>query len=1578
MTDSTSLPISTLRERVASGFAKRPSLREVLSWHAFNALLDLYPFIRSSYPQLTSLDDFHILLAPPSNGEPVQQRLLLDELLERFRAGKQLALKASDALSISPAQVFLAQEQGSGSIAQPSIALDMHKVSRHLDGVLDTLIETFQQAQIGFWSGSDPVSEVPRLTWLELLSKAALLNNVQRQGLDEDEKAMLYALLDGTRDSLAISAIKVELGVGKQAFERPLPDLLLSTTHGARQRLLRCKPCGSICRYPDLAGFSAALQAEMAERYHFDTLSWARTALEGDPFAYQARQLLNVILDDIRRLSLAHLETLSEMEKAYAHVSDPSLLFLQQPYLAEGLPAIPLPGWLAGATAEDRFEYQAALLDLAARQGHSKGVTSLGDIESIERYACRRLKEHIQASYPGNTVYDPDTVMIAISRVMPNTSAQAPQYLFLRLESLTSLAVGRLSANEVMTRGSAPTDSWLNIDQVHTLIHQVDIGGSYPGFLHNQVEAQPRRAERISQYAWEWRSELRFSVLKASINQRLDGTARQVLLRFCKGAVGHPEQPHVAPLALLCAPGASASDRVHGMFVIELPGSHSWILYRPCYADEPLLQFASLESLVAAIRKEGELQQSVLHWLADEPRKVYENDGFNYPHLHPGLASLAHLIGVDAALTATALDNLKRPVNAVFKAWADDFDSHLLDARVEAIVQVASTRSVSNAQEKWALAKQAAWAVFNTATVFWSGPLVNVAWLAAALSAAKDDLAMLTQGGRDERIMAATDLLTNLAMLLAHRVAHATSSTEPSVAVSFSEPAERNALTPHTAESIQERPWGKPAVEQRPHPLRVDSWSANQRVSNLTPTGLQTLNKLQARQSLQGHTPLAAGRLRGVYAVDQRHYVRLSGSVFEVEQTWGGLQIIGPDESSGEWVAQWGGADDGYHIVGRERRRGPWLTRWDGEWVLNVSGAGGMLNSEQIRSQNRQAYNQLRDTTERNQTEISRLEPLMKNSRIKLQAYDDLVAAFNAAYQALPEGQRSSLPEHLQVQRQQLVAMRAHHALDLKAVSLFLEKQATALTGNVAAFRQMLEPRYLRYDRTGIVERRLSEWTETAIDNDMLLLRRLLELPNHEHLRELAQGLHKFPVGQEQLSRYNALRKATGGALDVARRLLVVSQRLDEALPLALDDSRVRYDNKKAKIEQAIRRRPYSTLIVRAQNLSDMAYLAIDKNLLTPETAAELLPVQDALSDKRLTSILWSHDGLAAANLPYQQQAEILGEALREYRAILGKASYLQSFEDPAIDKAMLASFVEQLNILVSQTESELNAALTGIETSAPPVAPRITHRVGAAAKRTVIRTSRGRPVLVEQTREGDRAIQHNPLTQLPAGNYEQRDGAWFEVPGQPQAAPQDAPQLRHRAASLLARKDKRMAIAARYTDEPNSLADLMDWQIEDMLDVSQQLASSDKPEDKKRVSELGQAVESVTAEKHRLLTDAYLKTRHPDGKALRYLSERKRLQITRTTARKALSKADDYLDVYQIRDVQAPQAVLWEAHFHYRSADAPARGFAKGHLKFWEPRGKPREARMEEASSAAERLQVYRGDLRLDQVEGVIPFPGQ
>ena len=91
---------------------------------------------------------------------------------------------------------------------------------------------------------------------------------------------------------------------------------------------------------------------------------------------------------------------------------------------------------------------------------------------------------------------------------------------------------------------------------------------------------------------------------------------------------------------------------------------------------------------------------------------------------------------------------------------------------------------------------------------------------------------------------------------------------------------------------------------------------------------------------------------------------------------------------------------------------------------------------------------------------------------------------------------------------------------------------------------------------------------------------------------------------------------------------------------------------------------------------------------------------------------------------------------------------------------------------------------------------------------------------------------------------------------------------------------------------------------------------------------------------------------------------------------RRQLRHAHDYLDVYEVRDVQAPRRVLWEAHFHYPNLDASAHDFVKGHLKFWDAGVRGRKAMLEQAADARERIAIYRGDLRLEQVIGIIPFP--
>ncbi|POG01949.1 hypothetical protein BGP84_04825 [Pseudomonas putida] len=1573
----------TFRQSIANCFAKRPRLREVLSREGYDLLVDHYPWIRHNHPQLSSLDLF-VVLSPAEDGNSPGQRQLIDVLLAHFLARTPMQLKETDQLSIAPPQVFRAQESADDSASKPEINLDMARLNSVFDDLLSTLVEAFQQAQVSFWSGYDDDSQVPRLRWVEQTIKAALSVNVQRQGLRDDEKSVLYEMLAGTTDGLSINTLQITLENDGNTFHPPLPTLLLTATRGIANRVLACKSSGVICSYKDLPAFSAALQAELADRYRFRTLHWARSPAGESPFALQATEILNVILDDIRRLRVTGLPSVTELEANFARVSDPSPHFLDQACQVDGLPSIKLPGWLVNAKPGERFDYHAALLDLAASQGQFKGTTSLGDIDSISRYASRRLREQLQMAHQGKATCNPDALLISISERLEGSSPTAPQSLFLRDETLTELAISRLGSNEVATRISnadgTPYQAGLTLEDIESLILKADIGGSYPKYVNDMVNAQPRRAARISQFAREWRSQLRFSTLKAGCEGQLDEATRKALLDACSNADDNAPGPRFAPLAFLCAPGATTADRAHGMYLIDLPERTGWLLYRPFYENNTLLQFATLETLMAALRSKGELQQSVLDWLGNDVRAVYENDGFIRPHLHPGLSNIAHLLGVDSALVDTVLDKLKQPVTITFAAWDDDLDRHLFDARVQAMLQAASTNSVSNAQEKWALVKQAAWALFNTLTLFWHGPLASLVWLVLAVSAAKDDVSALLKGADEDRILAVTDLLTNLAMLLAHGATHAPAPTvEPLAPPRFAQPPERLFNEAPSSAPPTERDWAAPDASTRPGYAYASSWRNNQRLGNLSTERRQALVRLQARQSLAGLTPLSEGRLRGLYEVAQRYYVKLDEAVFEVQETWGGVQVIGPDQSQDEWVSQWQGSADGYHIVGRERSKGPWLTRWNGEWSLDLSLAGGMpRNRQAITAENRQAFDQMRTSTLANQQELAKLEPLLEKAQKRLKPYDELAKAFTDAFKALPADARSSLPATLQQQRQQLLDLRKTQLPHLRLASLYLEKQGVFLHANAALFKQMLEPRFLKFDRGNVIQRRLNDWTETCIDNDMLLMRRLLELPDHERLKELAQGLRKQPVDEVQIRNYIVFREATRDALAVSRRLLKTSERLDKTLAAALDNSQVDFQKKKAKIDKAIKTRPYSTLIIRAQMLSDLAYLTLDKTLLSAESAAELLPLQGALSDNALSTTFWTHDGLAAANLPVEQQAEVLNNALRDYRRTLGKAHYLQSFDEVAIDSPVLAEFTQAMDTLIDLTETELDGVVKSIESGvASPPRP-VTHRV-KAGKRTLIRTSKGHSVLVEREQEDNLAVQLNPITEQPAGRYELREGVWYEIPAQnAQPGVPDRAEQRYRAKRLLERKDERIRLAKLYTNEPNSLRDLLDWQTQDMREVSEQLATSDTPKDINLASQLDLAILTITAEKQRLLTEAYLKTRHPDGEALRYLNEQKRLQISRTTTRKALSKPGDYLDVYQIRDTEAAQTVLWEAHFHYRSAEAPARDFAKGHLKFWEPRGKDREARMEEASSAAERLQVYRGDLRLEQVDGVIPFPDQ
>ncbi|WDY58450.1 hypothetical protein [Pseudomonas sp. PSKL.D1] len=1560
---------SSFRQLVAAQFAGRPSLRDVIASVGFEVLAARYPWTRQNYPHLTSIAGFSILHAT-EEGHSGQQSDLVETLLEHFLTGSSIALADSDQLSLAPPVIFRPQEQA------PVVELRMADLNSDFDEMLATLNESFQQAQISFWSGCATDTHVSRLSWLQQVIKAALLNATERQGLGEDEKRLIYALLGQASNTPAAQGLQVSLSNQGNETHHSLPDLLITAERDEQTIVLWCQPSGTVRGFDNVAAFACALRDEFADHYVFETLSWACCPLEEDPFGYQARQLLNGILQRLDRVQLCAITLVGELETTFSQLSDPSPAFMPGTYLEPPATVIPLPGWLASAADADRFNYHTALLDIGAAQMLAQGASSLDGIEDLQHYAARRLREQMLADHPGTPPCNPDQVHMTISQLVQVSSLGQTRLEYLRTDTLTELAIARLQpgAQEVasaVSRGDGqPIAAWMNLDYINTLIDAVDVGGQYPRYVHSQL--QTVTAERVDHFACEWRSALLLSALKAKIDGQLDEGTCQALVGFCHGEKLAINPVNLAPLAFKSVPGTPKANKVHGMFVLEVPATATWVLYRPMIATNPIRAFGSAKQLMSCICAESELRQSVLAWMNDDARPIYANGGFSRPHLHAGLSELAYLLGPGTVLTDEALARLRAPATLAFTPWSGNLDNQLFQAKAQAMLLLASRQSVSNAQQRWALIIQCAWLAFNTVAPLLPGPAGTVAWLAATLISIKGDLSALTQGTREEKLLACTDILFNIAMLLAHGPAAEHPALEPTShpRPRSAAPAVRRASTAAPQEQPKANDWQAPAEQSRPTILSVNQWAGNQRLGNLPAEARNTLNLLRAKASLDGLTPLATGRFRGLYNIDERYYVKLQDIAFEVEETWSGMRIIGPDLNKGEWTDQWGGQWDGYYIAGREREKGPWVTRWNGEWVLDLHMAGGMPKTRKaIAEQNKSEFLTLQESRRRNDRLIENNEDFIDRYRDMLKDFDEAAIAFRASMAEYPGVARKDLPEAMQVRLRALHAMRNEARTHLHVLTLTYEKQSGLVAQQLELFATMSEPRFARYDRTGQAPYARGQWWEQMLNTDLHLFHRLLDMTDYEALKSQSQRLLATPFGDEQALLYLAYSKNIEAALETHKRLLAVSERLDRHLFEALENRKIQYTDKQNKLETIINTRMYSTVITRAQVLSDLNQLMIKRDQLTSENFDELLRMQADLRNRDFHEALLSHDALAAASLPYDEQAEILGTALREYEISLGKANFLLSLDASVFESTHIEDYIRELTALKTQAERDLSQALSDIEGAASTVRP-VTYRV-RPGKRKLIRTTRGRAILAEQAEGSDEAVQTDPRTEQAVTHYQQRGDQWEFVT--PAATPHGTGYLQRVGNSLLTQKDSRIALASRYTSEPNSLADLMDWHIQDMTDIARQLRAGTE-DGHALATRLDQAVSDMQAEKRRLLTQAYLDNQHPDSKALRYLVEQDQIEITPSTSRKRL-KANDYLDVYVIHRRQ-PRQKLWEVHFHYTAADANPREFAKGHVKFWEPRSMSRDEQLQRSLDPAERIRIYRGDLRLEQIEGLIPFP--
>lgn len=1570
------LSVVPARQQVAACFAGRPTLRQTLAREGLTVLKARCPWIDQYFPGIQSLENIWLMEAEHS--PPVA---LMDTLLVHFLNGQTLVLADDAQLSIAPPEPLRAPEHPAGEHAFPDNGVPMSQLSADLNQLLQVLIELYQRAQIGYWIGSEQGSDISRLRWVAQLLKGIMLRNIEYQGLPQDEKNLLYRMVGGGATSPSVYALQITLHDQGIVRERNLPDLLIRLQRGDRQILLWCNPCATVRSFDSPQALGTALNGLLSQVYRFDAMTWACRELAEDPFAYLATELLNGVIDNLGRLCRDGISQVNELQALYHTLSDPSWVFCDSDMPPQGLVAAALPAWLAAASDTDRFECQRIMYELAAKQALSEGAYSTSGIESLAQYAARRLRERISHDYPQGPSLDPDQLQVSVAQVVQISTAGPARLEPLRSESLTELAISRLrgSDGEVLTAvASSPTTelpAWLTLDYIQSVVHAVDIGGQYPLYIKGELDDVASHPHRLRAFASEWRTACLLSALKARINRRLSEGAWHALSHFCRASAGQPTEVDIAPLAFRCTPQAATTNSVHYTFLLRLPALGSWVLYRPLLTDDALKEYANLGMLLADIAANQALQQSLLAWIDDDARPIYADGGFLTPHLHPNLSELAHLLGGAPDILDKLLQGQRSPASIAFTPWHAELDQRMYEARGHALMLLASRQSPSNAQLRWATITQFAWLAFDTLAGLLPGPIASLVWLLGSVKAIAQDLSSLSRADKGEQVLAGIDLLVNIAMSLGHHRG-APAPERPSTsyeAIELNGIEKRQAQTTLASEAPREVPW-KPLEHFARTPLNVERWADNQRLTNLSVEQRRRLAGLRAAIDLSGHQPEAHGRLRGLFKVNGRHYIDLQGSAFEVQESWSGWQIVGPEQTRTEWSTQWGGESDGYYIVGRERSLGPWITRWNGEWGLGLNLAGGMPKTRQAISEaNHKAYLSLKEATQANGAALIKLDELARPNTERMIAYEEAVQALKQEFEALPDDQPNNLPAGLQQRRDALAQMRRDLHPNIKMLALLREKQAAYLVTNIELYTQLCEPRFARFDPAETARFARGQWSEQLLDNDMYLFHRLLECNDYETIKNTSDRLTTLEWGDEQATLFISLRDRLLDALDVHRRLLVVSTRLDENLTAFRNDAQVQFDSKAQKINRYIAERHYSTLLIRAQIVSDLAHLAIDRDLLALGSFDELLRMQAGLHGRDLQRAVLSHDGLASAELPADQHVEILSNVVREYDRSLGVADYLLVLDDPALNRARLSEYHQGLSAIKSLAERELSHRLNEQASGTPAPLRPLPYRP-KPGKARLIRTSRGKAVLVQQDSRSEQAVQRDPITRQPVARYKLRGDRWYDLaPTQP--APQSASALKNIGTGLLARKEQQLALAARYANEPNSLADLLDWQITDMKEIADQLEAG-AADGHPLAGQLRLAAEDMQREKIRLLTQAYLATRHPDAAALRFLLEREEVDIKLVKSRKRLGETD-YLDVYAIDRIM-PRGKLWEAHFHYTSAAEAPNNFAKGHLKFWEPRSLNRDEQLQRSTTPAERIRIYRGDLSRKEAAELIPFPDQ
>jgi len=1435
--------------------------------------------------------------------------------------------------------------------------------------VIETLVKqlswrlplSLQNALSDFWADRSDTG-ISRWQWLsdvirDTLSIGALqqpdLADKARQAIDQvincperEDRIRQYG--ENAIRAYWLRATIINAGVSKSVLSQ---RIVLTGTDLA----LIWKANASTLSFKDLDQVAKDWSSWIGKRYVAQEIRVRSFEIDGNVFDAHAAALLNRQLEDLSNLKLPAGIGWQALQTVYRDITDPSAFFLNAPQASpqtlEALKQL-LPAWLKNASLAEQALYRQYSVAWACTKKRSNGRTFLSDIADIRSYAADALQQQMQREqlrfeqhldlHAAKQTLNPDDIELTFHTAagFAGTIGMVERVKM----SLTDLALKNLFARPkgsltLRHRLGLSLPEWLTPDYItrrNGLIEQVDIGKVYPQRLEDLLLGNtPDARKREQLFARHLRVQLPLQALELSLKQESGVTplgARYVgaLVKTLAEDREVDGQPVVIRNLALARKPEAVADVVSNMYIIEPDnmdvGPH--LLYRPLYAQS-LIQYPTRAALLDAIAQPGEVQDSVLIWLSDLARPIYDNGGFKEPHyVRFGLGSEFAPIEVpQPARLATSASN-----NELLQYLHNGQLMQLLYGNTaRALVDQANADSVSNSESRWGVLLEGAGLIFNSLLLLPAlpRPLMLTGWLLSLASSASQDIPELASDDPSARELAAADVLLNVGMLLFHLAAGAvTRDTHRAKAL------KAKALRPFAPARIAEQ-WPEPpppkivegavtlAGEFPNAQSTVLDFSFSSARNRLTPSQRERLDRFKV--ALRGSLPPAAlnGAHKGLYRIQQSWHVLLDHELYPVYIDQGGSAVIvAPTDT---------------------RQQGPALkSDGNGNWSLDL----------RLRLQGGMAPSRIAALQQKKAERIKQLEAELQAS---FRQEDPLQKAVEITHAALQRAQGDTRFTNEQLAR-------------------FREKFDDALQASLNYYQHMLDSNQERIElQIPFHERIVISLLESLFDN------RVSALASSKYEKEtIIKQWPQFTRPGPEMEQAADL-DPQGFRLFI-KALVALNERTIDRLELRNSYIEQLYNLSNAGSETAYR----LAADIPTEELTSLSLKSFQLDCLklasSKITSGKLIERTLDTTIDPLKEYLRTHDELNSLEFDASKRLAVLDSLAEQYGQALDALEGISIVNADELEIDYFNKLRQLLEELYLSVVKQLAAEIKPPQTPRKRPRKRTPSAAGKPQKKVINTRGKG-PLIGDLKPAGNEwpieviEIRSGYDNQL-LSTYSQHGDEWVEIRTvQPEIPPAtralnvikgDARKLFDRFDELL-RKGRQFKVRCRHPIEVEELhtheatkLDKLATELHFALQ-SQPLASR-LPSDQVLVDNMRDGARRLISQGQELRTQLSLQLPPTDGN-LRYLLAHERVQIAGLGERIQLQgEHRDFIQEYAINDSQGYP--LWYAHFHYEQADVPRQNYTVAHLKTKAQRKLSYYSQLANAQGGQAIVNVHRGQI--------------